>query len=483
VRQRRSIFKRCSRCGGRVPERRCPKCGGDKFTWAYVVDVAAPGAKRKQRMQSGFATKGAADAALARLQTERADGEYVEPSKRTVGQYLTDWVKAGCGGVRPWTLRGYETAVRVHIIPRLGSVLLQALTRAQIKSMYANLLVNGYSGRVTAAQQAQLEEVARRVRSTELRGVRQTVRALAEELGRPEATVRHWVRRCHELGLLGNGAMKPPRGRGLSPKSVWNVHICLRAALNDAIEDELLKVNPARGAMKEPTDRPEMVTWTVEELQTFLGYVKDDRNFALYRLAAYSGMRRGELLGLRRQDLKLDLGIVSIQQQLGLNEDEEGEFDDALVLAPVKTRSSRRAIKVDKLTREALRTHLQAQEFERRSWGPTYHDHDLVFCRPDGLPHDPDTISDQFERLERRAGLKRIRFHDLRHTHATLLLEAHVDVTVVSKRLGHASVKTTADRYVHVTDRLQQDAAERFSALLDAPRAEPAAGDEHGAAQ
>ena len=113
------------------------------------------------------------------------------------------------------------------------------------------------------------------------------------------------------------------------------------------------------------------------------------------------------------------------------------------------------------------------QESERQSHGVTYNDNDLVFCRPDGSPFDPDTISGQFERLVRRSGLPRIRFHDLRHTHATLLLEAHEDITVVSRRLGHANVQITADRHAHAMSRLRYDAAERFSALFDGSSTSP----------
>jgi len=297
--------------------------------------------------------------------------------------------------------------------------------------------------------------------------------ALVAELGRPEATVRSWVRRCRELGLLGDGrGVRNARPRGLSAKSVWNVHVCLRAALNDAIEDGLLRTNPAKGAMKEPKGHREMRTWTVEELRAFLAFVANDRNFALYRLALDSGMRRGELLGLRWEDVKFHLGSVSVQQQLGQGDDDEDESaeDEAPVFVPLKSEAGRRSIKLDDVTLAVLRAHREAQEFERRSWGDGYRDHDLVFCRPDGAPHDPDTISGQFERLVHKSRLKRIRFHDLRHTHATLLLEAGVDVTVVSRRLGHANVKITTDRYTHVTPRLQQDAAERFSALIDGIR-------------
>lgn len=472
-----SVFRLCTRCKHRATarDRRCSTCNHGRFSWGYVVDLAPPGARRDQRKRTGFATKAEALDDMHRAQTEKADGTYVEPSKVTLGAYLLTWVQKGCGGVRPWTLKGYESIVRVHIIPRLGQVPLQGLTRQQIKAFYEDLRVNGYASKLTLEQRERLADVARRYRLAVASGAQSPVRALVEKLGRPEATVRSWVRRCRELGLLTDDGdhqrRRKTQRRGLSPKSVWNVHICLRAALYDAIDEGLLKTNPAKSALKEPAGHAEMETWTREELPAFLNFVKGDRLLALYRLAAYSGMRRGELLGVRWVDMKFHLGSVSVQQQLGLADDEDDDTqDDALALAPVKTNAGRRSIMLDDETLAVLQEHRAAQDFERRSWGSAYRDYDLVFARPDGMPLEPDTVSDQFERLVRRSGLKRIRFHDLRHTHATLLLEAHVDITVVSRRLGHANVQVTADRYAHVTERLQYDAAERFSAYVDGRR-------------
>jgi integrase len=161
--------------------------------------------------------------------------------------------------------------------------------------------------------------------------------------------------------------------------------------------------------------------------------------------------------------VKWNIRSLSVQQQLGLDDDDDGERD----LAPVKTPKGRRAVSLDDDTIRMLHGHRAAQEFERRSWGPAYGDRDLVFCRADGTAHDPDTITHRFERLVERAGLKDIGGpHSLRHTHATLLLEAGVDISVVSRRLGHASVAFTAKIYAYVTARLQLDAATRYSAYV-----------------
>src|SRR5262249_12475802 len=113
-----SVFRRCTLCRRKFGDkRRCPGCGGGSYSWTYVVDQAAPGAPRKQRMKGGFSTKAAAISAMNELQVATVSGTHVEPSKLTVGDYLKLWVAGGCGGVRPWTLRGYSAVVRVHLVP------------------------------------------------------------------------------------------------------------------------------------------------------------------------------------------------------------------------------------------------------------------------------------------------------------------------------------------------------------------------------
>jgi integrase len=433
------------------------------------VDTAPPGAPRRPKWKGGFITKAAAIAAMNELQVDVANATHVEPSKQTVGEYLALWVAGGCGGVRPWTLRGYSSAVRVHLIPRIGAIRLQALRREQIKALYGELRRSGWAKGSTPDRVSQLRQIADRYRSLRAGSTpRSAVRTLVEETGRPEATVRHWIRRCRDLGLLQEG--REVRSRGLSPKAVWNIHVCLRAALNDAVEDGLLKWNPAKGTLRPPSGRKRMKTWTREEVSAFLDHLRQHRNVALYQLALYTGMRRGELLGLRWEDVRWSTSTISVQTQAGQTEEDEETYGDDLDEGPTKSEAGRRAIRVDGDVLQVLQQHREAQEFERRSWGDAYRDHGLVFCHGDGSPHDPDTISkSEFRRLVGAAAISRIRFHDMRHTHATLLLEAGVDITVVSRRLGHASVKTTADLYAHVTERLQIGAAEKFGAYLTPP--------------
>jgi integrase len=255
------------------------------------------------------------------------------------------------------------------------------------------------------------------------------------------------------------------REGGLSEKSVRNVHIVLNKALQYAVEHGLLRANPARGTYQRPSDeKVEMATWTLEEVQRFLDFTANDRDAALWRTALQTGMRRGELLGLRWRDVDLEGARLHVRQQWSRQ-------DGALVFGPPKTRQGRRTIDLDPGTVDALRRHRDAQKFERRAWGAAYRSElDLVFCLADGRPFDPDVASHRFLSRAKAAKVGRIRFHDCRHTHAVLLLEAGVDILTVSKRLGHASVEITLSLYGHVTPKLAQGAAAKIGELVDALR-------------
>jgi integrase len=408
-----SVFRYCTRCKKRVTarDRRCPGCGHERFAWGFVVDLAPPGAPRDQRKKVGFPTKTDALDYMHRAQAEKAAGTYVEPSKLTVAAYLERWLDGGCGGhVRPSTLTSYEGAVRLHIVPRIGSVLLQQLDKPTIKALYQMLSTGGYTSRVKPKE--------------------------------PRAAPQ-------------------PAPRGLSPKTVHNVHLALRKALADAVEDGLIRSNPAAGAHKLGRDAaPEMLTWSKEELRRFLDAVQNDRDYGLWRLAAQTGMRRGELLGLRWRDVDLDGARLSVRQQLVRAGTEVAQ-------GPPKTAAGRRLIALDVGTVAALCAHRALVEEERARCGPAYHDHDLVFCRPDGHPEDPDVVSERFQAAIGGARAPRIRLHDLRHTHATLLLKARVHPKIVQERLGHASITITLDRYSHVIEGLQAEAATKIGELVD----------------
>jgi integrase len=201
------------------------------------------------------------------------------------------------------------------------------------------------------------------------------------------------------------------------------------------------------------------LVWDAIELRQFLDDLAGHRLMPAYYLAANTGMRRGEVLGLRWNDVDLEKARLSVRQAVI-----SVAYD--VQIADVKTGSSRRTIDLDPRTVSVLREWRKRQLEERLLLGELHQDHGLTFSRPEGSPLHPDFFSQSFERLVARSGLPAIRLHDLRHTHATLLLRAGVPVKVVSERLGHASPAFTMTVYQHVLPGMQAEAATTFGELI-----------------
>lgn len=245
---------------------------------------------------------------------------------------------------------------------------------------------------------------------------------------------------------------------GLSPRTVQYAHRVLGRAFKDAMRWGLLSRNPASQVTAPKPDGPERLTWSASEVRRFLRAVGDDRLFAMWVLLCTTGMRRGEVLGLHWRDIDLDGGRVSVQRQLV-----EVNYETSLV--PPKTDKGRRPIALDKTTVAVLRQHRQRQSKERVEFAvvdvPTF-----VFTHADGRPLQPQNVSQSFERIARRQKLPAIRLHDLRHTAATLALEAGVHPKIVSERLGHVGIQITLDLYSHVVRGMQDEAAETMEGLI-----------------
>jgi integrase len=256
--------------------------------------------------------------------------------------------------------------------------------------------------------------------------------------------------------LLRHGGQK---GKGLSTGTVRYVHAVIHRALRDAVRWEKIMRNVADLADPPRLTTPEMKTWTGEQVRTFLDSVSDDRLQAAWLLMCTTGVRKGELLGLRWKDVDLEGARLAVRQTLT-------SIGYGTEFAEPKTRRSRRQIALDRRTVAALREHRTRQNAERRAWGPAWTDTGLVFTREDGLPIHPDQFQQVFERLVRKAGVPRINLHGLRHTHATLALKAGVHPKIVSERLGHSSVAFTMDVYAHVVEGMQEQAADAIVALI-----------------
>ena len=241
-------------------------------------------------------------------------------------------------------------------------------------------------------------------------------------------------------------------GGGLSPKSVRNVHIALRRSLADAERYGLGPRNVAALVKPPSVTWPELTTWTAGDVRTFLAAVAGDRLAALYRCLITTGIRRGEALGLRWSSVDLDRGRLIIERSLVV-------VNDVVEWSAPRTARSRRSVSLDRETASALRAHRKRQLEERVAAGDAWEEEDLVFCDELGGPLHPDRFTRTFQSAARRAGVPRVRLHDLRHTWATLALAAGVHPKVVSERLGHATTSITLDIYSPVQSELDAEAA------------------------
>ncbi len=375
------------------------RSGKKKTLWYVVVDAGrSADGKRRQKWHGSFRTRKEAEAARAKIVSDLNAGTYTEPTRVTLGEYLTlTWLPSMRARVKPTTWSSYRRNVELHLLPRLGSRQLQRLTATELNALYGDLLATG--NQKTAG--------------------------------------------------------------GLSPKTVRYVHTTVHKALQDAVDAGLLTRNPASSA-KPPRPRAapqqEMRTWTAKQLSTFLDSVQADRLHAAFHLAAMTGMRRGEVLGLRWNDVDLERGQLAVRHALVLVENQ--------IRSSTPKSHQARVIDLDATTRAVIRHHRVAQKGDEAAWGEGYEESDLIFTRENGAPVHPGSFSEAFERLVIRSGCPRIRLHDLRHTHATLGLAAGVPVKVMSERLGHESAGFTLRQYAHVLPGMGADAASKIADLV-----------------
>ena len=355
--------------------------------------------ERRRAIKGGFATQRECQAALNKVLTAVEARTFVAPTRITVKAFLlSEWLPAIKGTLRPTTYASYTMLAHEHVIPRLGGLQLQNLTPAAINALYAYLLEEG------------------RVRS---------------------------------------------KG-GLSTSSVRRVHAVLHRACRDAVRWGRLTANPVDAADPPKTSAEhsdKLPVWTAEQLSAFLAYVADDRLYALWRLLAMTGMRRGEALGLQWSCLDMEGSTLTICRAWvpvnGIGQ-----------MSEPKTKRGRRAIALDPVTLDALKAHAARQADEQLHWDETRGDAGFVFTREDGRPLHPWAVSKAFRDHRTAALLPHIPLHGLRHTYATLALATGINPRIVSARLGHATVALTLDVYSHVLPQADQEAADRIAELL-----------------
>ncbi|MDO8615019.1 MAG: site-specific integrase [Dehalococcoidia bacterium] len=297
---------------------------------------------------------------------------------------------------------------------------------------------------------------------------------------RPSLKPRTWYRyeqllRVHALPAIGRlplSKLAPQQlqalyaemqANGSAPATIRQLHAVVHRALRQALRWNLVARNVADLVTAPRVPRTEMQVLSPEEARCLLEAARGDRLEALYVLALTTGMRQGEILALHWKDVDLDRGTVNVRFTLH-------HVRDGFVFTDPKSSRSRRQIALTEAARSALRQHRIAQAEERLRAGPAWQGQDLVFANPQGGPLDGTfLLRRRFHPLLGKAGLPKIRFHDLRHTAATLLLGQGIHAKIVSEMLGHSNIAITMDLYSHVTPTMQQEAARALDALLARP--------------
>jgi len=254
---------------------------------------------------------------------------------------------------------------------------------------------------------------------------------------------------------LASGRLDGKKGGALSPQTVLHHHRVLREALHQAVKWRLLARNPAEAVDPPKPQRKEMHAIDAPKMADIVG---GTRLYMPVLLALTTGMRRGEFLGVRWADIDFDAATVAVRRSI------EQTKEGIRYKSPKGKRG--RLLHLPALTIEALKIHKTAQDLTAAELGNAYRSEDIVCAQPDGAVWPPDTFSVQFARLAKRIGMKGVRLHDMRHSHATHLLTEGVHPKVVSERLGHSSVSITMDIYSHVMPGMQESAAGKIDSTL-----------------
>jgi integrase len=253
------------------------------------------------------------------------------------------------------------------------------------------------------------------------------------------------------------------RDDGRGPTTIRRIHATLSSAFSDAERLDLIDGNPAHKVDLPKVNKARISVWEPAEVDMFLKHMDQHRLGAMFELEVLTGLRRGELCGLRWSDVDLVNAKLTVRVQLT-------QVGKQVVEGPVKTEHGQdRVVALDSRATGALMAWRLTQEAERDAWGDDYHPTDRVFTKEDGTDLRPANVSRIFDTAVARTGLPDMRFHDLRHVHASLQIAAHVPLAVISKRLGHSTIAITSDLYGHLLDDANRQAAEAASSLL-APR-------------
>ena len=327
---------------------------------------------------------------LKKALMEAGQIDFTKSGKYTVGTWMDEWfenvAKIKVRSSSHQTYRGY---IDNHIKPNIGNIPLEKLTTMDLQKLYRTLLTKGRVERIEAEKQPS----------------------------------------------------------GLSAKTVRNINQVISSALDLAVAQKIILSNPTDACELPKVEHREMQTIPEEQLQAFLAEAKATGVYEMYYIELATGLRRGELLGLKWQDIDWKNGIIKVRRQIA-------RVDGQIVEAPLKTKNSYRTVTISPQAIEVLKQQ-KAKNHDQ-----------YVFPSPNGGPISPDSVNNMLKRVLARAGIPKVRFHDLRHTFATIALQNGVDIKTVSGMLGHFSAGFTLDTYAHVTTAAQKEAADTMGNVL-----------------
>ena len=330
---------------------------------------------------------------LKKALVEAGQVDFTKSGKYTVGTWMDEWFENVAKiKVRPSSHQTYKGYIDNHIKPNIGNIPLEKLTTMDLQKFYRKLLTKGRVERIESKEQP----------------------------------------------------------KGLSAKTVRNINQVISSAMDLAVAQKIILVNPTNACELPKVEHQEMQTIPAEQLQAFLDEARATGVYEMYYIELATGLRRGELLGLKWQDIDWKNGIIKVRRQVA-------RIDGEIVEAPLKTKNSYRAVTISPQAIEVLKQ----QKTKTKELKDPY-----IFPSPNGGPISPDSVNNMLKRVLERAGIPKVRFHDLRHTFATIALQNGVDIKTVSGMLGHFSAGFTLDTYAHVTTSAQKEAAQTIGNVL-----------------
>ena len=344
-------------------------------------------------------------------------GDYFEPAKMTLGEWLDIWLAEYCGDKKYLTVKQYRSMAETHIKPALGAVKLSKLTTPHIQKFY-------------------------------------------NELSRTGRTRQH-------KNEKGNKVITKEQ---LSPKTIKNIHGILTKCLSTAIDIGYMKTNPADRAKPPRIDPKEIAPLTEEQLRAFLQACETDEFAPIYKLIVFTGLREGEALGLTWDCVDFKNGTLKINKQLQKRPQKDGGY----TLAPLKNDKAR-IVAMSPFVMQILKQQYNRQTESRLAAGDAWQGWQsmeerksgLVFTKVDGNNLSSPTVYNHYKRIAASIGAPHSRVHDLRHTYAVLALQNGDNVKTVQTALGHATAAFTLDVYGHTTDKMRQESAARMQKYIE----------------